>query len=122
MDWSFRPARRVLPAILSQGGHDLPRPASHEGARIRAYDPEAVANAKTMLKKVTYCGDPYSLVKGCDCLLVLTEWDEFRKLDFKRIKKLMKHAIIFDGRNLYHDQNLVAMGFEYYGIGRGDIR
>ena len=60
-------------------------------------------------------------MKGCDCLLLLTEWEEFKKLDFKRVKKAMKHAIIFDGRNLYHDQKLAELGFEYYGIGRGDI-
>lgn len=101
---------------------DIISALQHEGARIRAYDPEAAANAKAVLKKVTYCSDPYALAKGCDCLLLLTEWDEFKKVDFKRIKKAMKHAIIFDGRNLYHDQNLAELGFEYYGIGRGDIR
>lgn len=101
---------------------DIIKALQHEGAQIRAYDPEGMPNAKAFLKKVTYCSDPYALAKGCDCLLLLTEWEEFKKLDFKRIKKTMKHAIIFDGRNLYHDQKLDELGFEYYGIGRGDIR
>ena len=90
-----------------------------EGAQMKVYDPQAMPNAKKVFKNVTYCSDPYVLAKGCDCLLLLTEWDEFRKLDFKKIKRVMKHAILFDGRNLYHDQNLKASGFEYYGVGRG---
>jgi len=90
-----------------------------EGAKVKVYDPQAMPNAKKVFKDVTYCKDPYALAKGCDCLLLLTEWDEFRKLDFKKIKRVMKHAILFDGRNLYHDQNLKASGFEYYGVGRG---
>ncbi len=91
----------------------------HEGARVKVYDPQAMPNAQKVFKNVTYCKDPYALAKGCDCLLLLTDWDEFRKLDFKKIKRVMKHAILFDGRNLYHDQNLKASGFEYYGVGRG---
>ena len=90
-----------------------------EGAKVKVYDPRAMPNARKVFKGATYCSDPYTLAKGCDCLLLLTEWDEFKKLDFKEIKRLMKHAIIFDGRNLYHDQNLKAFGFEYYGVGRG---
>lgn len=90
-----------------------------EGAKVKVYDPQAMPNAKKVFKNVTCCSGPYVLAKGCDCLLLLTEWDEFRKLDFKKIKRVMKHAILFDGRNLYHDQNLKASGFEYYGVGRG---
>lgn len=90
-----------------------------EGAKVKAYDPQAMPNAKKVFKNVTYCNDPYALAKGCDCLLLLTEWDEFKKLDFKKIKRVMKHAVLFDGRNLYHDQNLKVSGFEYYGVGRG---
>ncbi|OGX29808.1 MAG: UDP-glucose 6-dehydrogenase [Omnitrophica WOR_2 bacterium RIFCSPHIGHO2_01_FULL_52_10] len=90
-----------------------------EGAKVKVYDPQAMPNAKKVFQNVTYCNDPYALAKGCDCLLLLTEWDEFKKLDFKKIKRVMKHAILFDGRNLYHDQSLKASGFEYYGVGRG---
>ncbi|HBO97977.1 MAG TPA: UDP-glucose 6-dehydrogenase [Candidatus Omnitrophica bacterium] len=91
----------------------------HEGAKVKVYDPQAMPNAKKVFRDVTYCNDPYALAQGCDCLLLLTEWDEFKKLDFKKIKRVMKHAILFDGRNLYHDQSLKASGFEYYGVGRG---
>jgi len=52
---------------------------------------------------------------------LLTEWDEFKDLNFKKIKQSMKQAIVFDGRNLYHDKDLIDLGFEYYGMGRGDI-
>ncbi len=91
----------------------------NEGAHIKAYDPQAMENAKKILQDVTLCPDPYTLAKGCDCLVVLTEWDEFRKLDFKKIRKGMRQAMIFDGRNLYAKDNLRELGFEYYGIGRG---
>ncbi|MBN1870889.1 MAG: UDP-glucose/GDP-mannose dehydrogenase family protein [Candidatus Omnitrophica bacterium] len=91
-----------------------------EGAKIKAYDPVAMPNARKILKKIVYGKDPYEVAKGCDCLLLLTEWDEFRKLDFKKIEALMKQPILFDGRNLYHDMGLEKIGFEYYGVGRGD--
>jgi UDPglucose 6-dehydrogenase len=90
-----------------------------EGAAIKAYDPVAEENAKKILKGVTYCKDPYAAAKGCDCLLLLTEWDEFKKLDFNKLKSVMKQPVLFDGRNFYHDQNLESLGFEYYGVGRG---
>ena len=90
-----------------------------EGARVRAYDPQAMGQARNVLKKVVFCKDPYALAKDCDCLLLLTEWDEFKKLNFKKIKTLMRQAIIFDGRNLYHSDRLGDLGYEYYGVGRG---
>jgi UDPglucose 6-dehydrogenase len=93
-----------------------------EGAKIKAYDPKAAENAKKVFKNITYCKDAYSLAKGCDCLLVLTEWEEFKNLDFTKIKQSMKQLIIFDGRNLYHEKNLEKLGFEYYGMGRGKTK
>jgi UDPglucose 6-dehydrogenase len=92
-----------------------------EGAKINAYDPKAMANARKELKGVTYAKDVYSAAKGCDCLLLLTEWEEFKGLNFKRIKQLMRQPVIFDGRNLYAKENLAELGFEYYGIGRGVV-
>ena len=89
-----------------------------EGAKIKAYDPKAIPNAQQVLKGVTFAKDPYALAKGCDCLLVLTEWDEFKNLDFNKIQLSMKQAIVFDGRNLYQDKDLDSLGFEYYGVGR----
>ncbi len=104
---------RSAPAI------DIINALQREGAKIKAYDPVAMPNAKKMLKKVTYCKDPYTTAKGCDCLLLMTEWDEFKKLNFKKIKSAMRQPVLFDGRNLYHDKGLESLGFEYYGIGRG---
>jgi UDPglucose 6-dehydrogenase len=98
---------------------DIIERLKQEGAKVKAYDPQAAQNAQKILKDIDYCADPYSVAKGCDCLLLLTEWDEFKKLDFKKIKRLMRQAIIFDGRNFYQDKNLASLGFEYYGIGRG---
>jgi len=98
---------------------DIIQTLQHEGAKIRAYDPVAMPNAKRLLKNVTFCKDAYATVKGCDCLLLLTEWDEFKSLNFKRIRSLMNQPVLFDGRNLYHDKDLEDLGFDYYGVGRG---
>ena len=96
---------------------DIIRALVKEGARIKAYDPEAVANAKKHLPKITYCKDPYAVARGADALLLLTEWEAFKKLNFKKIHDAMNHPLIFDGRNFYHDDKLEAEGFEYYGVG-----
>lgn len=98
---------------------DIIKMLQQEGAKIRAYDPVSVENTKKILKKITYCKDPYALAKGCDCLLLLTEWDEFEKLDFKKIGQSMRQAIFFDGRNLYNKDKMESLGFEYHGLGRG---
>ena len=105
--------------VRSAPSIDIIGALQREGAKIKTYDPVAVTNAKKILKNVTYCKNPYETVKGCDCLLLLTEWDEFKKLNFKRIKSAMKQPIVFDGRNLFHNEGLEDMGFEYYGVGRG---
>jgi UDPglucose 6-dehydrogenase len=98
---------------------DIINMLQQEGAEVKAYDPVAMPNAKKILRKVKYCKDPYEVAKGCHCLLLLTEWDEFKKLNFKKIRSLMNQPILFDGRNLYHDQDFEHLGFEYYGVGRG---
>lgn len=90
-----------------------------EGARIQVYDPQAMPNAKKMLKGIKFCADPYAAAKGADCLLLLTEWDEFKKLDFVKTRDLMRQAVIFDGRNFLDSKALGDLGYEYYGIGRG---
>ncbi|MFP4473754.1 MAG: UDP-glucose dehydrogenase family protein [Candidatus Omnitrophota bacterium] len=104
---------RCAPAI------DIISALKSEGAKIRACDPEAVPNARKILKGVTYCQDPYTTLKGADCAVLLTEWSQFRDLDFARVEKVMQQPILFDGRNLWADKKLTQLGFEYYGIGRG---
>jgi UDPglucose 6-dehydrogenase len=89
-----------------------------EGAKIKVYDPQAMPKAKALLGAVKFCPDPYQTCTACDCLLIVTEWDEFKELDFSKIKKLMHQPIIIDGRNIYEPQTLKKMGFKYVGIGR----
>ncbi|MDP3804170.1 MAG: UDP-glucose/GDP-mannose dehydrogenase family protein [Candidatus Omnitrophota bacterium] len=90
-----------------------------EGAGIKAYDPAAMEKAKDVLgKKVKFCKDAYEAAKNSDCLLVATEWNEFKELDFKKIKRLMRQPIIVDGRNIYDPSEMKKLGFTYVGIGR----
>jgi len=89
-----------------------------EGAKIRAYDPQATEKAKGTLDKVVFCKDPYESCKGSDCLLIITEWDEFKELDFLKVKKLLKRPLIIDGRNIYDPERLKKLGFAYVGVGR----
>jgi UDPglucose 6-dehydrogenase len=98
---------------------DIIRLLQHEGAKVKAYDPQAMAKARKLLKGVTFSRDVYQLAKGCDCLIVCTEWDLFKQINFRRVKQAMNQAMIFDGRNLFHDIDLAGMGFEYHGVGRG---
>jgi UDPglucose 6-dehydrogenase len=89
-----------------------------EGAKIRVYDPQAMEKAKPVLGQVKFCKDSYDACKGSDCLLVVTEWNEFKELDFSRVKKLLKRPLLIDGRNMYEPQALQKSGFTYVGIGR----
>ena len=90
-----------------------------EGAAIRAFDPQAMKEAAHLLPKITLCKDPYEAARGADCLAILTEWNEFKELDFKRIKKLLRQPLVIDGRNIYDPKRMRALGFRYLGMGRG---
>jgi UDPglucose 6-dehydrogenase len=90
-----------------------------EGATIRAFDPQAMKEAAMLLPKVKLCRDPYDVAKGADCLAILTEWNEFKELDFARLKKLMRQPLVVDGRNIYDPKRMRAAGFRYFGVGRG---
>ena len=90
-----------------------------EGARIRAFDPKAMQHADGLFTGVTFCRDAYAAARGADCLVVITEWNEFKELDFARIKKLMRQPVLIDGRNIYDPDALRRLGFRYVGIGRG---
>ncbi|MEK7679812.1 MAG: UDP-glucose/GDP-mannose dehydrogenase family protein, partial [Deltaproteobacteria bacterium] len=90
-----------------------------EGASVRAYDPAAMDNAKAVFKKgVTYCIDSCDAAAGSDCLVLLTEWNQFRKLDFSRIKGLLKSPVVIDLRNIYDPMQMKARGFTYVSVGR----
>ncbi len=90
-----------------------------EGARIKLYDPQAMKKAKGLLGKTGFSKDPYEVCRGSDCLLILTEWDEFKELDFSKVKKLLKRPLVIDGRNIYEPRVLERLGFTYIGVGRG---
>jgi UDPglucose 6-dehydrogenase len=101
----------------------LIRALVREGARVRVYDPEATREAKAQLRDVegqlTYCRKSYEACEGADALVLVTEWNEFREPDFDRIQKLLRHPVIFDGRNIFNPETLKELGFTYFGVGRG---
>ncbi len=89
------------------------------GAKIKAYDPKGFEQAKTMWgDRIIYAKNSYDAVDGADCLLLLTEWNEFRRPDFDKIKVLMNSPIIFDGRNQYDPERMLQRGFEYTCVGK----
>ena len=89
------------------------------GAKIKAFDPKALSNAKKILgEKITYTSSAYEALEGVDALLLLTEWNEFRFPDTEKMKKVMNSAVIFDGRNQYNRERMLHQGFAYMSIGR----
>ncbi|MCX5700270.1 MAG: UDP-glucose/GDP-mannose dehydrogenase family protein [Candidatus Omnitrophica bacterium] len=91
-----------------------------EGAKIKVYDPKAMTNAKNILKGVTFCQDAYKASKGADCILLATEWGEFKELDFSKLKKIVRRPLLVDGRNIYNPKLIKDAGFTYIGVGRGN--
>lgn len=89
------------------------------GAKIKVYDPVAMENAERIFgTTVILCENPYKTAERCDALVILTEWDEFLKMDLLKIKNLLKKPIIFDGRNMFLPERMKQQGFQYYSIGR----
>jgi UDPglucose 6-dehydrogenase len=89
-----------------------------EGANVRAYDPEAMEKAKSVLPDITYCSDPYQAAKGADAIVIVTEWDEFRQVDWKRLLSTVEHPLLIDGRNMFSPEEMSRHGFAYVSIGR----
>lgn len=98
---------------------DIANELIESGARVRGYDPVSMDVARPILPAVEFFNDPYELAKGCDALIVVTEWNEFKQLDLEKVKGLLKSPVIFDGRNIYDPNHMKAMGFTYRAIGRG---
>ena len=89
------------------------------GATVCAYDPEAMDTARRVFgDRISYCNHSYDALEGADALAVVTEWNEFREPDFKRIKQLLKSPVVFDGRNIYSPDMMRGLGFQYFSIGR----
>ncbi|MBI3048786.1 MAG: UDP-glucose/GDP-mannose dehydrogenase family protein [Acidobacteria bacterium] len=106
-DMREAPALTLIEALLAAG------------AKVQAYDPEAMRVAKGILgNRVTFASGNYEALRGADCLAIVTEWNEFRRPDFARMRKLMRTPVVFDGRNIYTPQQMQQNGFTYYSIGR----
>jgi UDPglucose 6-dehydrogenase len=91
----------------------------NEGALVKAYDPVAMGVAARAEPAIKLAEDPYDLAEGCDAVVVITDWNEFKHLDMGRLKTLMRQPIMVDGRNIYEPETMKALGFAYRGMGRG---
>ncbi|MBN1505089.1 MAG: UDP-glucose/GDP-mannose dehydrogenase family protein [Candidatus Eisenbacteria bacterium] len=100
------PAVYVTKAMLSRG------------ARVRVFDPAAMQAARALLPRADYCKNAYEVCRGASGLVIFTEWNEFRRLDLARVKGLLKRPVMVDLRNVYEPDELRAMGFKYFGVGR----
>jgi UDPglucose 6-dehydrogenase len=89
------------------------------GARVRGYDPVARHTAALLMPDVQICDDPYRMADGCDAMVVVTPWNEFKQLDLEKVKELLKSPVIYDGRNIYDPALMKELGFSYRAIGRG---
>ncbi|MGH7441640.1 MAG: UDP-glucose dehydrogenase family protein [bacterium] len=89
-----------------------------KGARVRAYDPAAAGHARSLMPQAKFCNDAMDAARGAHCLVVLTEWDEFRELNLAAVKKVMKTPLLVDGRNLYDPDKMKKLGFSYQSVGR----
>ena len=103
---------RDAPAI------DISEALIEAGAKVRAYDPVSMHVARPILPAVEMFEEPYKLADGCDALMVITEWNEFKQLDLEKVKGLLKSPVIYDGRNIYEPGRMKDMGFTYRAIGR----
>ena len=112
---AFKPSTddvRFAPSV------DIIRRLQAQGARVQAFDPIAMDKARVLLKDVVFCEDAYAAAKGAEGLALVTEWPQFKRLDFRRIKTLMAQPHVFDGRNGLEPAAMKALGFTYHGMGR----
>ena len=109
-DMRESPALTIIEALVASG------------ARINAYDPQAMKEAEWRLAAcnhaIQYCASEYDAIEGADALVILTEWNQFRNLNLEKVKGLLKTPILFDLRNIYERKAAEAAGFTYYGVGR----
>ena len=98
---------------------DIAKALNAAGATVRGHDPVAMDVARDLLPAVKMCENSYAMAENCDALIVVTEWNEFKQLDLKKIKEVMNTPVIFDGRNIYDPAYMRELGFTYRGMGRG---
>ncbi|MBI3669955.1 MAG: UDP-glucose/GDP-mannose dehydrogenase family protein [Acidobacteria bacterium] len=108
-DIRYAPAIEVIGRLLA------------EGAQVRACDPEAMEKTRKVFPQIGYDRDPYAVAPGADALLILTEWEEFRQLDWQRIRDTLARPLVLDARNLLDPEAMKKLGFEYHSIGRQDV-
>ena len=107
-DMRDSPSLDIIPALLAAGAH------------IAAYDPEGMAEAKTLLDGVDWRDGAYAAIEGADAVIILTEWNEFRALDLDRVKAALQTPLVVDLRNIYEPAEMAALGFRYFCVGRGE--
>jgi len=105
-DIRFSPSLKIIKELLNAG------------ATIKTYDPKAMNKVKEIFPDIIYCDNAMESAKDSDALIIVTEWQEFKELDYAKIKSLMKRPLIFDGRNMLDKNKMLSLGFEYIGIGR----
>jgi UDPglucose 6-dehydrogenase len=105
-DMRDSPSLAILPALQKAG------------ATVRAFDPEGMGEARKLMPDVSYCETAYEAMTGADALVIITEWNEFRALDFGRMRRLLRRPVLVDLRNIYNPEDMAAAGFEYSCIGR----
>src|SRR6185437_16127817 len=108
-DMRDSPSLTIIPALRQAG------------ATIRAFDPEGLNEAKKLLEGVEFCGGAYDAMNGADALVIVTEWNEFRALDLKRVKSLLRSPTVIDLRNIYKPADMAEAGFYYFSIGRRSV-
>lgn len=100
---------------------DIIEAVNKKGGKVKVYDPQAMSNAKKILSSVTFCQNAYEVAEGADILVIVTDWNEFKEIDFGKLKKRMRQPIVIDGRNIYNPERLSSLGFVYQGVGRSTI-
>jgi UDPglucose 6-dehydrogenase len=105
-DMRDAPSLDIIPALQAAG------------AKIRAFDPEAMHEASKLLPGIEACDGPYHAIEGADAMVILTEWDQFRALDLDRVRQLLRKPTVVDLRNIYQPSDMMKRGFEYVSIGR----
>ena len=88
------------------------------GAKVRVYDPVGMEQAKSLIGNVAFCEDAYSCAESASALVIVTEWEQFRALDFERLKTVMAQPVLVDLRNVYRPEEVVRHGFVYESVGR----
>jgi UDPglucose 6-dehydrogenase len=108
-DMRDAPALDIVPALQAKG------------AKVQAFDPEGLHEARQLLRDVDFKDDPYEVANGADVLVLITEWNQFRALDLDRIKLLMNRPVMVDLRNVYKPEDMAARGFAYTSVGRASV-